>query len=407
MEKEKLIIKNFGPIKSISLDLGKFNVLIGEQATGKSTVAKVLAVCRYFSYIALDSTEDYGESRFSEGLTAWGLNEALKEDSLIIYECRHYSLTVNQIPNIIKGNVIQSFNNLKLRERFNFRPSLKAVSPEFKALLVELKKIWRPTLRVAGVLENRLPTSFFQNDVAAVMDNPFYLPAERGLQSIFSLGRSSIENISDSLFNQFARLDQITRLFKNDTIIEPLQIVYKNVEGRGYIRKNNEEEFYSLYNAASGYQSTIPVVLLSKYYSEIRQKSKTFFIEEPELNLFPNAQQKLMQYLVDSVINYKNSILLTTHSPYILSSLNNLMYSYQIGQLHKEKVNEVIEEKYWINPKDVSAYLLKYDGTQKGVVHEDILDKDGMIKADKIDGVSAILNSDFNAIMDIELNIKK
>ena len=49
--KEKLIIKNFGPIKSVDLDLGKITVLIGDQATGKSTVAKVLSICRYFSYI--------------------------------------------------------------------------------------------------------------------------------------------------------------------------------------------------------------------------------------------------------------------------------------------------------------------------------------------------------------------
>ena len=51
MEKERLVIMNFGPIKSVDLKLGKMTILIGEQATGKSTIAKVLSVCRYFSYI--------------------------------------------------------------------------------------------------------------------------------------------------------------------------------------------------------------------------------------------------------------------------------------------------------------------------------------------------------------------
>jgi predicted ATPase len=125
------------------------------------------------------------------------------------------------------------------------------------------------------------------------------------------------------------------------------------------------------------------------------------------MNVFPATQNKLMQYLVDKTMNYGNNVLLTTHSPYILTSLNNLMYAYQIGQLYKEKVNEIIEEKYWINFKEVSAYLLKFDSSQKGVVEEIILDKEGLIKAEKIDGVSAILNSDFNAIMDIELNVEK
>ena len=401
--KEKLIIKNFGPIRYVDLDLGRFNVLIGEQATGKSTVAKVLAVCRYFSYIALDNIEDYGESRFSEGLTAWGLDEFLKEDSLIIYECRHYSLTVQQIPYPIKGNIPDNFRRLKLKERFNFRPSLKAKSLEFAHLLDELHKIWRPNRRIAGVFENIVPTSFFQNEVANVMDNPFYLPAERGLQSIFSLGKTSIGNISDSLFNQFALLDQIARLFKQDTAIEPLEIVYKNVDGRGYVRKNSEEEFYSLFNAATGYQSTIPVILLSKYYGEIRQKNKTFIIEEPEQNLFPTAQQKLMQYLVNNIVDYDNSILLTTHSPYVLTSLNNMLLAFHVGRKNSEETVKVIEKRYWVSPEEVSAHMLTSDG-----YCEDIFDREeGLIKAEKIDKISGILNKQFDSLLNIDFQSRK
>ena len=42
---EKIIVNNFGPIKEINFCLDKqFNVVIGEQATGKSTLAK----CIYF-----------------------------------------------------------------------------------------------------------------------------------------------------------------------------------------------------------------------------------------------------------------------------------------------------------------------------------------------------------------------
>lgn len=45
---EKISIKNFGPIKEIDFCLDKqFNLVIGEQATGKSTLAK----CIFFSKI--------------------------------------------------------------------------------------------------------------------------------------------------------------------------------------------------------------------------------------------------------------------------------------------------------------------------------------------------------------------
>lgn len=152
-----------------------------------------------------------------------------------------------------------------------------------------------------------------------------------------------MQNISDSLFNQWARLDQIARLYKGETQIEPLEIVYKNENGRGYIKKNEQNEFYSLENGASGYQSAIPIVLVTKNYTEKRRK-KTFIVEEPELNLFPSAQQKLIQYLVDKCINNESSILLTTHSPYILTSINNLLYAYKIGQANNEVTQKVIEK---------------------------------------------------------------
>ena len=37
---QKIYIQNNGPIKEFEMDVNKFNLLIGEQATGKSTIAK-------------------------------------------------------------------------------------------------------------------------------------------------------------------------------------------------------------------------------------------------------------------------------------------------------------------------------------------------------------------------------
>ena len=90
-DKEILIIQNFGPIKSMELDLSKITILIGEQATGKSTVAKVLSICRYFSYIvnySIDVSENksFKDNRqFLEGLKSWGIDNYLKDNSKILY----------------------------------------------------------------------------------------------------------------------------------------------------------------------------------------------------------------------------------------------------------------------------------------------------------------------------------
>ena len=399
---ETLTIKNFGPINDIRLELKKFNVVIGENATGKSTIAKVIAVCRYFSYIAGNNPTTLSESSspFFQGLSAWDLKEFLKKDTYINYECNDYSFKVERKKAFYTvKDKDDSINFTTDNESWVITP--KGKSTRFNNLLNELKKI--QTINIDQIndpgLNWTIPTSFYQNDVAAVLDNPFYLPTERGLQSIFSLGKNSIQYIADSLFNQLANLDLVARNFKNETLIEPLDISYKNIDGRGYIKKSSEEEFYSLNNGASGYQSTIPIVLVVKYYNESRKKKKTFLIEEAELNLFPKAQKELVDYLVANTVNLGSQVLLTTHSPYILTALNNLMYAYEVGKTYHDKVEREIKAKYWLNSEDISVYSLTSEGTC-----EDILDREEkLIKAEKIDEVSGFLNEQFDALLNIEL----
>ena len=46
--KEFITIKNFGPLKNIEdLEIKQFTILIGESASGKSTLMKVVAMMRY------------------------------------------------------------------------------------------------------------------------------------------------------------------------------------------------------------------------------------------------------------------------------------------------------------------------------------------------------------------------
>ena len=43
---ETLTIRNFGPIKDMSFEFKKINILIGDQGTGKSTVAKLVSAIK-------------------------------------------------------------------------------------------------------------------------------------------------------------------------------------------------------------------------------------------------------------------------------------------------------------------------------------------------------------------------
>ena len=411
MQKERLVIKNFGPIKSIDLELGKMTILIGEQATGKSTIAKVLAVCRYFSYITNNEfVSNPVSNSFRQGLVSWGIDGFIEINSYIHYECIDYELEIKNKTEKVAISY-NGDNTLNYEEFDIFSPNLTPKSNNFRVLLSNLESALldiKEKESDKGALDYfflKIPSDFYQNQVSKVMKNPFYIPTERGLQSIFSLGKSSIQNISDSLFNQFAKMDMFARGFKNETEIKPLNILYKNVNGQGFIKNERQTEFSGLYNGASGYQSIIPLVLAIKYYSENHRKKKTFIVEEPELNLFPKAQKKLMEFFVENINNHGHSFLLPTHSPYILSTLGNLIYAHKIGNLDNRKfssdVNKNIPEKYWIDISDLSVYYLD-NGQAKNLINIE----ECLINLDDLDSVSEIVNKEFDELLNLEVQFE-
>lgn len=396
--KEKLIIRNFGPIKDVELEFKRFNVLIGEQATGKSTVVKLLAACRYFSNLVGKNGKD--NQSFEFGLYDWGLGNYWGTNTYIRYECEHYNLTVNSEFEENPTFNIDSHEHEGVQSVPILLSELEPKSLPFKNLLSELNKIKPQDNPIELVDQSNwlIPSSFYQNDVASVLDNPYFFYTERALQSIFSLGKNNIPNLSDTLFNYFDKTFFIqSNFYKNETDIEPLGIKYKNINGQGFI-KTEKHDFISLSNSATGFQSAIPIVLLMNYYSNIKKRKKTFIIEEPEINLFPSTQNKLIQFIVDKTMNYGNTTLITTHSPYILTSLNNLIYANKVGAIHHQKVNKIVPEKCWLNSNEISAYQLLSNGRALNIIDKE----EHIIEADRIDDISNSLNIDFDKLFELE-----
>lgn len=418
MDKEKLIIKNFGPIKSVDLDLGKITVLIGEQATGKSTIAKVLSICRYFSYIV--NVEDNSEKEneylynlyFIEGLKRWGLENYVSENSYIFYENLDYifefknGFVVKEKPMItFSGKIIEKYKNTGTR--------IKSKSKKFKGLIKQLEDLRddefkRPTdseYKGKAYIYYWYPNeNFFRLNVKKVMNNPLFIPVERGFQSI-SVSKDSL--LSDATIDELAKINRIVRGYESDVSIKPLGVVLRNQNGLTTIRKEDEEDFYYLHQGASGYQSTIPFYLAIKYNNDLKVNiGRTFIVEEPELNLFPKAQKKLVEFFAESVTNFDNQFLLPTHSPYILSSLSNLIYAHKIGTsrdgMFEKEIENIIPKESWIDVKDISVYNL-----ENGYA-EDLVDVDEcIINLEYIDSVSKFLNSDFDKILEVDIALEK
>lgn len=96
-------------------------------------------------------------------------------------------------------------------------------------------------------------------------------------------------------------------------------------------------------------------------------------IDEPEMNLHPEAQAKLIEFLC-MLVNAKLNILITTHSPYIVDHLVNLM------KADTCKNKDEIKDKFYlgriesfISRENVSVYMFSQNTSTS------ILDNEGFI----------------------------
>jgi len=108
------------------------------------------------------------------------------------------------------------------------------------------------------------------------------------------------------------------------------------------------------------------LVLCLRYLVE---PNELLIIDEPEMNLHPAAQVEIAEFLA-MLVNAGLHVLITTHSPYIVDHLANLM------QAAKHEYPDSIKEMFYLERTDafipqekVSVYLFE-DGTAKNIIRE-------------------------------------
>jgi hypothetical protein len=226
-----------------------------------------------------------------------------------------------------------------------------------------------------------------------------YIPAERFLISSTSGAVWGLMNNNIALapyITQFGSQFEIARTRNPNLVIDYLDIQYKYDSGVDKVVLNDNKEI-KLSASASGFQSIIPMQLVIE--NSFKNDLTKFIIEEPELNLFPVTQKHLVQYLVEKCTHSKNELFITTHSPYVLTTLNLLVFAYQTAQKHPELIEEIktiVPQESWINPDEFAAYYVD-EGTARPIVNP----KTGLISDNELDGVSDMIGDDFDALMDI------
>jgi hypothetical protein len=125
------------------------------------------------------------------------------------------------------------------------------------------------------------------------------------------------------------------------------------------------------------------------------------YLEEPEANIFPSTQSDLVR-LFTWLSNEQRtdfSWMITTHSPYILTSFNNLIEAGQAARNNpelKDAVAKIVPEQYWIKEGEFRAYAI-HDGEL-----ESILSESGFIDGNYLDQVSEVIGDEFDELLRLE-----
>lgn len=235
-------------------------------------------------------------------------------------------------------------------------------------------------------------------------------------------------NVDEALMLEFIkRMTDIKSFFKEvksfDSLIKyypeakhSLKIILSKIEkiikgkysisenGERIIYDNEENDYVLLSNASSGQQEVIRI--LQDILISIAEESKVFrILEEPEAHLFPSAQKQLIELLTFLMNqNEDNQIIITTHSPYVLTVFNNLIFSKRITDKNPDTnndVNEIIQKEFWIDSDDFSAYNLGKTEDNERKSQSIINEKTGLIQQNYLDEVSEKLGNDFQKLYSI------
>lgn len=192
----------------------------------------------------------------------------------------------------------------------------------------------------------------------------------------------------------------------SEFVKQALELIRKIL--RGTYRYSNGEEQILLDNgknvkinfSSSGQQESVWILNLLFYYL-LQGEQILFIIEEPESHLFPESQKYITE-LIALVSNCKHSVVLTTHSPYVLGTLNNLLYAKTLSKDSRIEAEKIIPASVWLDVQKFDSWFIK-DGKAENCMDTEI----HMIQNEKIDEISKVINEEFEALLNLQVTDEK
>ena len=388
-----LIIRNFGPISEIDINLKRVNVIIGPQSSGKSTVLKVACFCDWMErQIEISQDPDYycNHSFFVKNLVTFHKLEGfMQENTYISYANDALSFEYDAQ----KGNCKFSWG--RGNRRWNYKRTKIAYIPSERNLVAAIPNWYQVSMENNNILDFMKEWEFarktFKNK-----ENIIGLP--------FAY-KYNTTNKTDNIIMPNGQELNLTNASSGLQSLTPLYIMIKYLTGGFYKEKHIKVEDSMLRDSLEQIVTKECGAMTKEKQQKIVDNIMTpyrtdMYIEEPEAHIFPSTQKDFVYSLV-SLLNgkTKHSCVIATHSPYIMTSFNNLIQAGQIAKESDEKAQKVKE-------RFTTRQLLRYDDVAAFSMHDgqatSILDKEyGLISADALDAASQDISDDFNFLINI------
>jgi hypothetical protein len=418
---KRLKIKNIGPLTNVSVDFAKYNLFIGPQSSGKSCILKIASYCNWVEKrIELSqSPNDYlNEFEFWKRLVDYHrLNGFIKEGFLIKYESSYMAFSISGSP-----EKIQFSFKWKPRNRWQYRRPQIAYIPAERNIVAVIPNWFDISFSIDNNIQGYMSdwenarSTFPPQSMLDILNLGLsyyyekeqyrerilidkgkeiaFLNASSGLQSVVPLcglinyltfhelhrprrlsvaQERELNNLQDTLYKEkftqsngtkiVGRVDDITKTFPEPRV-----------------------KFFSSHREEAMFSEIVDRFTLTQYAS--------IYLEEPEENLFPSTQYELVKWMAKQINTTQgNSLCIATHSPYILSSFNNLIQA--ADNKDSNVVETVVGKSAAIQFEDINVYAVD-NGTAKDIKDYDLR----LIAQTDLDAASDTISSDFSKLLE-------
>lgn len=355
----KIRIKNFGPIKEgyienggwISID--KVTVFIGNQGSGKSTVAKLIST---FSWIEKaiyrgDIDDTLSRQEVLDYMSFQRINNYVKPDTIIEYEG-------DMLKIVFTGQTTPHFE--KQTENNHRVPQIVYIPAE-RNFLSSIKNPYAvkglpETLRSFAIEYKNSQSKYAHRMIPLPIGNVKYQYIEGNEEKSLIYGQDYILNLTEAAsgYQSFIPMYMVTGF-----LIEQIKNKVEKLDVNQEVRKAREKD--KILNDAS-LTSDEKISKANEIDSKYINSYLLNIVEEPELNLFPASQWEMLKSLLEANNSIdKNKLIITTHSPYIVNYLSLAVQAASLKDVISDdgfldRLNSIVPLTSTVNASDLVIY---------------------------------------------------